>query len=74
MKYIFTVYTTDGKEWESEAQEADEKLLDKITLLVSDLKDLKHFAMPTTDALGRETKIYFHPEKIVAVRITKETL
>jgi hypothetical protein len=74
MKYIFTVYTTDGREFESSAQELDNVDKGAVIELFSDLKNLKHFAMGVVDALGRESKVYFHPEKIVAIRLTEATL
>lgn len=71
MKYICTVYTTDGREFASSIQEDNEDTIKSIIDLITDLKNLKHFAIPVNDALGRDAKVYFHPNHVVAVGITK---
>lgn len=74
MRCIFTIYTTDGKEWESTVQELDEVKLEKWGEALTDMKKLGHVYFPVNDALGRNSTMHFHPEKIVAIRITEVTL
>lgn len=74
LRCFFTIYTTDGKEWESIVQELDETRLEKWGEVLADLKKLGHLFFPVHDALGRHATMHFHPEKIVAIRITEVTL
>lgn len=77
-RIIFTVYTTDGAVWESPVQELDELAMAKAMRdwnpVLKDLGNLKHLEFPTIDALGRQTKVYFNPKYIIAVRLTEVTL
>lgn len=74
MRCFFTIYTTDGREWESVVQELDEAKLEKWGEVLANLKSLGHLYFPVNDALGRNSTMHFHPEKIVAIRITEVTL
>lgn len=71
MKVFFTIYTTDGREWESVEQEMDKASEEKWGEVLADLKALGHLYFPVADALGRPCSVHFHPEKIVAIRITE---
>jgi hypothetical protein len=68
---FYTVYTIDGKEWESTVEALDEDELYKAGELCRNVKDLRYLCIPTIDAFGRRTSMYFNPEKIVAVRFTE---
>lgn len=74
MKYRFTVHTIDGKEWESTVQDLDDFELAKWSQVVTNMKLMTHLTFPTVDALGRNTKVYFNPAHVVAIRITEETV
>ena len=71
MKVFFTIYTTDGREFESIEQDMDKKAEEKWGAVLADLKSLGHMYFPVADALGRTASVHFHPEKIVAIRITE---
>lgn len=69
-----TVFTTDGREWESLVQELSPEKVKKWGEVLNDLKTLQHIFIPVVDALGRETSVHFHPDKIVAIRISEEVM
>jgi hypothetical protein len=71
MNAFFTVYTSDGKEFESPAQELTDKEMGEFVDLLRAPKELSHFAMSVVDALGRTNKVFFNPLFIVAIKVTE---
>ena len=73
-KAFYTVYTIDGKVWESTIEDMDEKDLMRAGEICRGISTLSYLALPVVDGLGRKTSIYFNPKHIVALQLTEVTL
>lgn len=74
MQAFYTVYTSDGKEWESVVDEYTDEEVQSVLELCQSVTRLNYLSIPTLDSLGRKSNVYFNPQNIVAVRFTKVDL
>lgn len=70
-KVFWTVYTIDGKVWESLAEDMNEKDLERAGEICRGISTLSYLAIPVVDGIGRTTSIYLNPKHIVAIQLTE---
>jgi len=68
---IYTVYTVDGKEWESTVMELKDGELEPAREICRNAGSLSHLAFDVNDAFGRKATMFFPGDKIVAMRLTE---